>query len=148
MKQEYEHILVAVDGSENSHLAFRHAVEVAKRNQASLYVLQIINDQSGSYSPFAYGNIVEEEQKAVEAEMEKYLSYAENHRLENVTPVIKIGNPKTIIARSAPAKLGVDLIIIGSTGKGVVNRMLIGSTTNYVVQHAQCNVLVVKNPSE
>ncbi|MGO2267158.1 MAG: universal stress protein [Vagococcus salmoninarum] len=146
MLETYQRILVAVDGSDNSSRAFKHAVEVAKRNEATLYILQVINDQAGSYSPFAYGEIMDGEQKAAEAEMEKYVSYTANHRLKNVVPLVRLENSKTSIARTVPEQFEIDLIIIGATGRGVVNRMIIGSTTNYVVQHAKCNVLVVKQP--
>lgn len=38
----------------------------------------------------------------------------------------------------------LDLIVVGSNGKGLLDRMLVGSTTTYVVNHAPCNVMVVK----
>ncbi|WP_245249801.1 universal stress protein [Vagococcus allomyrinae] len=146
MLSNYQRILVAVDGSENSDLAFKHAVEVAKRNHASLHVLQVINDQAGSYSPFAYSDIIKEEEEAAEKEMDKYLDYGHAHQLEDIVPIIRLGNPKTSIAKFVAEQYDIQLLIIGATGKGVVNRMIIGSTTSYVVQHAVCNVLVVKNP--
>lgn len=145
MLSNYQRILVAVDGSENSELAFKHAVEVAKRNHASLHILQVINDQAGSYSPFAYGEIIKEEEEAAEKEMDTYLAYAAAQELTEVVPIIRLGNPKTSIAKFVAEQYDIELLIIGATGKGVVNRLLIGSTTSYVVQHAICNVLVVKN---
>ena len=38
----------------------------------------------------------------------------------------------------------IDLIVIGSTGTGVIDKFFVGSTTQYVVNHAPCNVMVVK----
>lgn len=38
----------------------------------------------------------------------------------------------------------IDLIVMGATGLNAVERVLVGSTTSYVVTHAPCNVLVVK----
>jgi universal stress protein A len=40
----------------------------------------------------------------------------------------------------------VDLIIIGSHGRGGISRLLVGSTAERVVEHAICPVLVVKGP--
>ncbi|MGC2991152.1 universal stress protein, partial [Enterococcus faecalis] len=37
-----------------------------------------------------------------------------------------------------------DLIVIGATGSGAIQRTLIGSTSDFVVNHALCNVLVVR----
>ncbi|MFQ7236263.1 MAG: universal stress protein, partial [Enterococcus hulanensis] len=44
MINKYKNILVAVDGSEHSEHAFEEAVEAAKRHDAKLNVISIIND--------------------------------------------------------------------------------------------------------
>ena len=57
-----------------------------------------------------------------------------------------------VVADHAPAKAicdyaethGVDLIIVGSHGRGGVERWLIGSVAERVVRHATCNVYVVR----
>lgn len=46
MLQQYQHILVAIDGSYEAELAFKKAVAVAKRNQAELI---LIHTNSHSY---------------------------------------------------------------------------------------------------
>ena len=40
----YQHILVALDGSDQSEKAFHEAVRIAKEEQATLYLATIIND--------------------------------------------------------------------------------------------------------
>ena len=42
MFQEYKKILIPVDGSRESELSFRKAVEVAKRNKAAIIITHII----------------------------------------------------------------------------------------------------------
>jgi nucleotide-binding universal stress UspA family protein len=55
------------------------------------------------------------------------------------------GDPRQVIVHFAKKTgLPVDMIIMGATGKGSMERLLIGSTTTYVVNHADCNVLVVR----
>ena len=56
---------------------------------------------------------------------------------------MEVGNPKQIIVKYA-ADNAVDLLVIGATGKGAITQSLVGSTTAYVVNHAPCNVLVVR----
>lgn len=53
------------------------------------------------------------------------------------------GDPKRSIIEFAKEN-DIDLIVIGATGRGAIERTLIGSTTAYVVNHAPCNVMVVK----
>ncbi|MBL1229814.1 universal stress protein [Enterococcus sp. BWB1-3] len=144
MLKNYERILVAVDGSKNSELALKHAVEIAAQNGAALYVLAIIDKNAISHSSFAFSKVLEEEKELVESEMAKHLAYASEHNLFDVTPIVEIGNPKHYIATTVPTEEKIDLIVIGATGKGRLTETTVGSTTNYVVQNAPCTVLVVK----
>ncbi len=57
---------------------------------------------------------------------------------------IEYGAPKTIIARDMPKQHQIDLIMIGATGLNGVERLLIGSVTEYVTRNAPCDVLVVR----
>ena len=54
-----------------------------------------------------------------------------------------IGNPKKDIVKFAEDN-AMDLIVIGANSKKLVDRILIGSTTSYVVEKSPCNVMVVK----
>ncbi|VVA94481.1 unnamed protein product [Arabis nemorensis] len=62
-----------------------------------------------------------------------------------VTPkmVMEFGNPKEAIC-DAVEKLGVNLLIVGSHGKGALQRTFLGSVSNYCVNNAKCPVLVVR----
>ncbi len=53
------------------------------------------------------------------------------------------GSPKHVILQEAE-KLGADLIVVGSHGKGVIGRFLLGSVSQAVAMHAQCSVLIVR----
>jgi len=53
-----------------------------------------------------------------------------------------VGQPEEVIVTVAE-KEGFDLVVLGSHGHGLLHRLL-GSTTNHVVAHAPCDVLVVR----
>jgi nucleotide-binding universal stress UspA family protein len=144
MVNTYEKILVAVDGSKNAELALKHAVALAVKNDAALYILSIIDENAISHSSFAFSKVLGEEKELVGKEMEEHVDYAISQGITSVKPIVEIGNPKEYISSSVPAEENVEVIVIGATGKGRLAENSIGSTTNYVVQNAPCNVLVIK----
>ena len=56
---------------------------------------------------------------------------------------IEFGNPKVMLAHDMPDHIKADLIVISRTGLNAVERILIGSTANYVATHAKIPVLIV-----
>jgi nucleotide-binding universal stress UspA family protein len=52
-------------------------------------------------------------------------------------------DPRTGIIELAE-KEHIDVIIMGTRGLGLLSRLMLGSVSNYVVQHASCSVLVVR----
>jgi nucleotide-binding universal stress UspA family protein len=62
-----------------------------------------------------------------------------------VTTQIGVGSPGRIIVEIAK-EWGCDMIVVGSHGRGFWSRALIGSTSDKLVHHAPCSVLVVRRP--
>lgn len=142
MTEQYKNILVTVDGSDQSYNAVREAVEVAKRNDAELTILTV-KDIRDYYGWVATGDMLETpglDRRAQEIiyESEKFMK----HDIPYHTEIIA-GNPKNRIVQYAKNE-DIDLIIMGDTGLGFFDKLIIGSTTQYVVNHAPCNVMVVK----
>jgi nucleotide-binding universal stress UspA family protein len=54
------------------------------------------------------------------------------------------GDPGESIVEAARSEQ-VDLVVVGSHGRGSVGRFFIGSVSEYVVRHAYCPVLVVRS---
>jgi nucleotide-binding universal stress UspA family protein len=54
------------------------------------------------------------------------------------------GDPGVSIVKMAQ-ELDADIIVVGSHGRSTLERLLIGSVANYVVNHAACPVLVIKD---
>ncbi|MEI5995356.1 universal stress protein [Candidatus Enterococcus mansonii] len=144
MSNNYSNILVAVDGSKNAELALQHGVEIAKEKNATLYLLSVVDENAISHSSYAYSKVLGEEKEAIEKELLKSIYYATEQGLDDVKPIVEIGNPKEMISTIIPSNQSIDLIIIGATGKGMIQANQLGTTTSYVVQYAPCNVLVVK----
>jgi nucleotide-binding universal stress UspA family protein len=58
-------------------------------------------------------------------------------------PILAIGNPASEILDAAESR-GIELIVVGRAGKSAVKRFLMGTVSNRVVEHAHCDVLVVR----
>jgi nucleotide-binding universal stress UspA family protein len=140
----YQNILVAVDGSKQSEKAFAEAVDLAKDNQANLFIVSIINKVELTHSAFAFSKIYAEEKEKIEMEMLKKIHDAKEAGVETIRAIVETGEPREWISSLIPQQEAIDLIVMGATGKGAMQQALVGSTASYVVNHAPCAVLVVK----
>lgn len=143
MINKYKNILVAVDGSEHSEHAFEEAVEAAKRHDAKLNVISIINNSELSTSAFSFSKIYAAEKEQVEKDLLKKVHDASRKEFENIEPFVDLGSPKEKIVEFAKDN-DVDMIFLGATGKGEISLSRIGSTAAYVVNHAPCSVTVIR----
>lgn len=146
MLQQYQHILVPVDGSKEAELAFEKAVAVAKRNgeETELRLLHVVDTRAFQNISSFDTSMVEQVTETAKKTLDKYVDQAKEQGLKNVNYTIEYGAPKTIIARDVPNDMHADLIMIGATGLNAVERLLIGSVTEYVTRTAVCDVLVVR----
>lgn len=146
MTQQYQHILVPVDGSKEAELAFKKAVAVAKRNGADteLRLLHVVDTRAFQNISSFDSSMVEQVTTTAKKTLDQYVDYAKKQGVANVSYTIEYGAPKAIIAREVPKEMHADLIMIGATGLNAVERILIGSVTEFVTRTAICDVLVVR----
>lgn len=143
MKESYKKILVAVDGSPASNDAFNEALNVADRNGAKLFILTVVDYKFSIGDPAFINDALKFHLNNAEIELEQLISNSKMSELDYETK-IDSGSPKRKIIEYAVEKQ-VDLIMVGATGLGAIEQAIVGSTTAYVVNHAKCNVMVVKS---
>ena len=151
MAQEYKRVLVAIDGSKGADAALRTAIEVTKRNDHThLDVLRVLDLNSLEYGGAGIaldGQKIYEIEQANEGYMLKLKDkiVAEyNLDADRVSVHLRFGNPKAVITQDFQPEYGNDLIVVGSTGKNFVQRMIGGSVASYVIRTAKCDVLMAK----
>lgn len=144
MSKRYQKIMVAVDGSKQSEQAFLEALDLAKDNEAELFIVSIINKVELTHSAYAFSKIYAEEKQKIEVEMLKKIHDAKEYGINDIHAIVETGDPRNLIGTVFPQQEAIDLIVMGATGKGAIQQALVGSTTSYVVTHAPCSVLVVK----
>ena len=143
-------ILVAIDGSPLSDKAAEEAVRMAAGNpskfKSKVYGLLVLpNAPRNTFTDFVPARPITEQ--AEWAELKERIFYViekiageEDVLLETA---VVYGDPAEELIHFAQ-KEEVDVIVIGSTGKGFLKRKFLGSVSHKVVRDAKCSVYVVR----
>lgn len=143
-------ILVAVDGSKPSLEASIQAIDLAKRFEAELIAIHVIDPRYSHLeiilSPRP-GRLKEAVMLAVEKGKQNLDKVKQNATEKNVRVKTDIIVGKTSVANEIveyAEKENINIIIIGSRGISGFKRILLGSVASEVVTYAHCPVFVVK----
>ncbi|KRK39140.1 universal stress protein [Levilactobacillus parabrevis] len=146
----YKRLLVPLDGSSNANEALKTAIDLAQDWHAKLILLQVIDITQFSAQGLGggYAAVIKSLRDTSQEILEAARDHAEEANLE-VAMLVREGAPKQVIVEIAnAADSQIDLIVMGKSGTNAFSRMIVGSTTNYVVQHAEPNVIVVNDLPE
>src|SRR5208282_135656 len=145
-------ILLPTDGSECAGRAANVAIEVARRFEAEIVVLYVIAVPATAVAKagVSYGH---------EVALKEYFDSAHKEADKIVDEVIRLAKAKDVKATrlirdyavsvvetilDEETKSNVDLIVLGTRGLTRFKKLLIGSVSSGVLQHAQCSVLIVR----
>lgn len=144
--QGYENVLAPVDGSKITDKVLETAIQVAKRNNTRLDILNVleINQFADGYGGAVSGDVVYKMVDEIETRLKVYQKQAQEAGLTDVEIHVRFGNPKTVIAQEFPNDHATGLIVVGTTGMNAVERLVVGSVTSYVTRMATPDVLIVK----
>jgi len=153
----FKRILVAVDGSESSFRAARVAARLAKRNEADLLVVSVIQRPARPFMPTQSMTMIS---LGIDVDgLQGYYKYASKEAQEWIDKVGSIATALGVKVRKSVLKgatsvvrsltdyassQAVDLIVVGRKGSGGFKRLLLGSVSSGVVNHAASSVLVVR----
>ena len=148
----YRNILVAVDDSVKSKLAFKSAVETALAFDAKLTICHI-KKNTIIYTPIdptgmlATTHIFNQDLSThMDEELEKYKQEAKKASVKEIEVVQTYSSsPGLAIAEVIAPGYEVDLIVCGASNKSGFDRFLLGSVSLDIVKHAKCDVNVIRN---
>jgi nucleotide-binding universal stress UspA family protein len=144
----FDTILFANDFSENSEHAFDYALTMAKKFEAKLIIIHVINepvDLRGFYVPhISFENLEKEIAESAEKMMDKFCRTKIKDFSKFETMVIS-GIPYEEIIKQAE-ELNAGLIVLGTHGRKGLDHILFGSTAERVVRNAPCPVMSVRLP--
>jgi nucleotide-binding universal stress UspA family protein len=137
-------IVVGVDGSGHSQRALERAMKEAAIRHVPLTVLTVHEAIRGYYGRMTTypddPERTEEAHKAAQAESDKVLAGLAGPRPDSVTVKAVRGFPVEELINAAK---DADMLVLGSRGAGGFTRLMMGSVSSQVAQHAHCPVLIV-----
>ena len=137
-------IIVGVDGSGHSQRALEWAMKEATLRHAPLTVLTVheaIRGYYGGVSSFPDDpELTEKARGAAQAEADQVLAGLGDSHPESVTVQAVNSFP---VEELVNASKDADLIVLGSRGAGGFARLMLGSVSSQVAQHAHCPVTII-----
>ncbi|WP_457620895.1 universal stress protein [Methanopyrus sp.] len=142
----FERIMVPTDGSENAKQAAKVAIEIAKKENATLIVIHVIPLWSplGTKPSFT---LPEEIVKEAENVVNEIAEMAKEEGIDVETLVVESPSVVQGIVEEAKER-DVDLIVMGTRGLSGVKGLILGSTTKGVLSRSPCPVLAIPPEGE
>lgn len=145
----YQHILIAVDLTEECHPVAERALAIAASNGAKTSLVHIVEPMAMAFGGDVPMDLSMLQQQQFDQAREHLESFASRYpQLGAEHRHLAYGQPRQEIHRLAEEQ-GCDLIVVGSHGRHGL-ALLLGSTANDVLHSAPCDVLAVrlKKPKE
>jgi universal stress protein A len=139
-------VLLATDLSPTSSLATDWAFELARRNEATLLVVSVIDPRDLRKPNGGFHTRVDQVRDRREATAQRLVERGRGLGVP-VTFLVWTGDPGESIVAAAESE-GADVILVGAHTRGKIGRLLIGSVSEHVARHAPCPVLIVREIPE
>jgi nucleotide-binding universal stress UspA family protein len=140
-------VLVPTDFSDASESALRYGKAMAEAFGATLHVVHVMEDLlAHAWAAEVYVSSMPQLRDEIEKESRQRLETllgAEDRQRFRAEIALLAGNPFLEIIRYAKAH-EVDLIVMGTHGRGPIAHMLLGSVAEKVVRKSPCPVLTVR----
>ncbi|WP_261809709.1 universal stress protein [Levilactobacillus humaensis] len=140
----FKRILVGVDDSEDALLAFRYAIQQAKRDDAELVIVSVLEADKMNIYEALDKDYIHGEFDELEEHVREYQKAAESAGVVDVRMMVAEGEPGETIVKDVIPDVKPDLLIIGSLAKKGVSRHF-GSQAAYMAKYAPISVMVVRH---
>ena len=161
MIPKIQNVLYATDLSKNSAYAFRYAINTARKHDAKIHILHVIESLSPTAEALLLMQIDQEKIDQIRKEAKEKLRLRIEDRLkrfaerelkddpETLKRVVGIhvvhGDPATEILNKTD-ELGCDTIIMGTNGKGAISHTFLGSVSERVLRRIRKPVYIIPLP--
>ncbi|MFQ4137271.1 universal stress protein [Nodosilinea sp. PGN35] len=149
---------MALDRTAASDRVFDHALGLAQSSHGQLRLVHSLTvkpyENLGKLIDAGVGlqsstRVQHEEETAQLHQIQEARSWLEQLRTEaqhhvSTDFVCEIADPGPFICQLAQA-WGADVVVVGNSGKRGLKKLVLGSVSDYVANHAPCSVMVVPN---
>ena len=158
MIPQIKKILYATDLSKNSAFAFLYATDMAKRHNAKIVILHVIEPvppYADAYSGVTHEMKRKQEEETVE-ELKKHLQgFCKKAEAQIGPPCVELvskilvlrGHPPEEILNAANEE-SCDVIVLGTHGKGFLAHTFLGTVSNAVLHRTRKPVFIIPLPPE
>lgn len=161
MLKSYDRILVTTDFTPNSDHAFRHAVLLARHNDAKIHLLHVmpmVDSSMRGYLASVMGEAklkeleqsnIDKAHDALKAELDAFVTKELQNNPEDLARFagseVVAGYPVAMILEAAE-RLDVDVIVMGTHSKGALEHTFLGSTTEKVIKKSPRPIMAIPLP--
>ena len=144
-----KNILVATDFSEASEAALAYGREFARTFGATLHVAHVVENvfttAGGEFGGPEIASLRQNLETAAREKLETVVS-EEDRRELHARPVLLNSNSAALGLVTYAGEAKIDLMLIGTHGRGAFSKLLMGNVAEKVVRTAPCPVLTVRHP--
>ncbi len=140
--ESYKKILIPTDGSEANSVAVEKGLSLARLIGAKAKILFVVD--TSTFIDLPPDDLVTNITSHMKNKGEEVLDKIEEKSDEfgvDIERSVKEGHPVGIIIEESEDS---DIIVIGTHGRSGFSRLLLGSTAEKVIRHAECPVMVIK----
>ena len=138
-------LLVGIDFSKYTDTIVEKTQEIAKALSAKVWLLHVAQPEPDfvgfDADPKPERDAVARQFHLEHTEIQTIADKLRMEGLDTTALLVQGATAKTILKQAS--KLGADIIIVGSHGRGALRQLLVGSTSEAVLRHAECPVIVI-----
>eukprot|EP00301_Raphidiophrys_heterophryoidea_P011034 c16472_g1_i1.p1 GENE.c16472_g1_i1~~c16472_g1_i1.p1 ORF type:complete len:159 (+),score=39.04 c16472_g1_i1:45-521(+) len=151
-------LMVCVDGSANSDVAFEKAAQLKKAEDELFIVHACVSSEAfliiaaGAFGSFSFidSTLFDQERKAVEAHgaevLDQYMGHCKEKNITATPILLKGAGAREAVCQFAE-KREISTIFLGKRGISTSPLAKVGSFASYILSHATCDVILVKDSS-
>jgi len=132
-------IMICHDGSQKSQDALEKTVALFKSQKPEMILVTVVEEPLDATSMDEES--FEKWRVRRDADLKKAAQWVADHGLD-VDAILAVGDPRKMILEAAGNK-SPDILVVARRGGGLLDKMVLGSVSAYLVRHAECPVLVM-----
>lgn len=143
-------MLLATDFGEAAETALAYARELARMCGATLHIFHAVEEISAKLASIDstvpnFSDLQVRIERDAHHQLENLLTEEDRRMLHAIT-ILRVSNTPEAAIVSYANEVDIDLIVMGTHGRGPLAHFLMGSVAERVVRTARCPVLTVRHP--